>query len=95
MIQRHRERHTLKEAYVKGRGVGLSLPLQEIAFTWSQGEPVCALGPHVGDDGRMWRFWSTQIAARHFAAAAVRTGGGRATLKIFPVSGRRRLRAGG
>jgi 4'-phosphopantetheinyl transferase len=75
---------TLKEAYVKGRGLGLALPLREIAFSDRGGAPEC-LGLSLGDDGRGWRFWSGRPTASHRAAVALRTGRDRATLTIREV----------
>lgn len=59
---------TLKEAYAKARGLGLSLPLSEPAFT---------LGPPVRADlprdprGADWRFGQWRASSRHIAALAV------------------------
>ena len=77
------QRWTLKEAYLKGRGLGLALPLPEIAFIDRDGMPACALGPSVGDDAGRWRFWSFRPTPRHCAAAALRTGGAEGELTLF------------
>jgi 4'-phosphopantetheinyl transferase len=60
---------TRKEAYIKGRGLGLSLPLQAITV------PVTALaGPAEvrvearWDDGRPWRLWGLEVPAGHEAS---------------------------
>ena len=76
---------TRKEAYVKGRGLGLTVPLREIAFTYAENAPRCTLGPALHDDGDAWRFWSGQHTAAHHAAVALRTGGVPATLSILEV----------
>jgi 4'-phosphopantetheinyl transferase len=76
---------TLKEAYLKGRGLGLAVPLREIAFSHRDGEPECVVGPSLGDDGREWRFWSGRPTASHRAAVALHMGQDRATLTIRDV----------
>jgi 4'-phosphopantetheinyl transferase len=66
---------TLKEAYLKARGLGLSAPPREIAFPELGASPRCELGPALEDDGRAWRFWSGAPTPLHRAAAAIRTQG--------------------
>jgi 4'-phosphopantetheinyl transferase len=61
---------TLKEAYAKARGLGLSLPLPEAAFTL--GTPVRARLPR-DPDGADWRFEQWRASSRHVAALAVRS----------------------
>ena len=67
---------TLKEAYVKARGVGISVPLSEISFT------VDTRGARIGFEGSLtgtndrWAFHLWQASARHLAAVAVETADG-------------------
>ena len=62
---------TLKEAYVKARGVGISLPLSEISFTVNErGARIDFEGSLTGTDSR-WAFHLWQPSARHLAAVAV------------------------
>lgn len=62
---------TRKEAYIKGRGLGLSLPLSAITV------PVTALsGPAdirveaAWDDGQPWRLWDIEVPPSHMASLA-------------------------
>ncbi|TCV97630.1 4'-phosphopantetheinyl transferase [Luteibacter rhizovicinus] len=58
---------TLKEAYVKGRGEGLSVPLAGFSFA-VDGEDIVFQGP--ADDRRAWRFWRERPATGHTVAIA-------------------------
>ena len=60
---------TLKEAYLKARGLGISLPLAEIEFTLASPPRVAFLGSLQGTDTR-WAFHLQQISDRHLAAVA-------------------------
>lgn len=63
---------TLKEAYIKARGLGLSLPLKEISFHVDDTEPTVTFGPRIADDPAHWRFWSGMATARHQYAIAIK-----------------------
>ncbi|MBZ9770986.1 4'-phosphopantetheinyl transferase family protein [Mesorhizobium sp. CO1-1-8] len=62
---------TLKEAYVKGRGVGLSLPFNCFAIDFRDGSrPRLAVEPNV-DDGRKWQLDLMSLSSGHRLAVAV------------------------
>jgi 4'-phosphopantetheinyl transferase len=63
---------TLKEAYIKARGLGLSLPLDKFAFDLA-GDPCTRVvfDPALGDDASAWRFFSLRPTPQHLAAVCV------------------------
>ena len=64
---------TLKEAYVKARGMGLSLPLQEFAFELKAGRPPrVEFAPSMNDAPERWQFETFRPAPSHRIAVAVR-----------------------
>ena len=59
---------TLKEAYVKARGAGLTIPLREFAFTL---DPLAVeLPASWGEDPRRWQFARWSPTPRHVMALA-------------------------
>jgi 4'-phosphopantetheinyl transferase len=67
---------TLKEAYVKARGVGLSLPLREASFSLATGPIRLDLDARDDDAGDAWQFASLRPTPRHALGVAVRRGDG-------------------
>ena len=66
---------TLKEAYVKARGLGLSLPLEAVSFDVGGGDIAVTIDPSLHDDGRDWQFEQWTPTERHIVAVAIRGGG--------------------
>jgi 4'-phosphopantetheinyl transferase len=61
---------TLKEAYIKARGMGLSLPLQEISFLFDDPQAIrFEVAPEVDDDPGRWRFCRLDHAGHRIALA--------------------------
>jgi 4'-phosphopantetheinyl transferase len=66
---------TLKESYLKGRGLGLALALDQVVFDLGSGTVWASLGADCADDARAWRFESWTIEGSYTAALAVRSQG--------------------
>jgi 4'-phosphopantetheinyl transferase len=62
---------TLKEAYIKARGMGLALPLDSFAFDLSQPSPRVAFTDKCPDDPGRWSFFRTRPTPEHRLALAV------------------------
>jgi 4'-phosphopantetheinyl transferase len=65
---------TLKESYIKARGMGLALPLDQFSFLLDGGEPEVgfATEPSLKDDAASWEFAQHRLGPEHLAATAVR-----------------------
>ncbi len=80
---------TLKEAYLKARGLGIAVPLADVSFTIeADGARVSFLRALAGTDTR-WVFHITRPTARHVMAVAVSAAGGSrptVTVEPFPLA---------
>lgn len=63
---------TLKEAYIKARGVGLSIDLGEFSFALPAQPVRIAFDRHVDDDASHWQFALLDVGAEHQMALSIR-----------------------
>ena len=61
---------TLKEAYIKARGMGLTLPLEKFAFAFQAGAEVrIEIDPSLGDDATQWQFRTLELGVHRVSTA--------------------------
>lgn len=61
---------TLKESYIKARGLGLSLPLDQFWFDLSGECPAIRFLSGIGDDPARWSFQQQRLDSGHYLAIA-------------------------
>ncbi|WP_437284459.1 4'-phosphopantetheinyl transferase family protein [Sorangium sp. So ce406] len=66
---------TLKESYIKARGMGLAIPLDRFSFHLDDGPTIgISFDPRLDDDRAAWQFALYRPSARHTMAVALRRG---------------------
>ena len=74
--QRFFELWTLKESYIKARGLGLAIPLHQFWFAEPDGDPVAiSFGPELPDDPHAWQFRLIERGPEYATAVGVRQAG--------------------
>lgn len=75
-------RWTLKEAYAKARGLGMSLPFERLSFGWNEDEIRLHIEPHL-DDGGPWYFEQWRTPEGYVIAVALRCGIGECRRVVY------------
>lgn len=75
---------TFKEAYIKARGMGLSLPLDKFSFHYpDEGGVEIAIHPELGDDPGRWQFWQFRPSDEYLMAICAERVNGRAATVVM------------
>ena len=65
---------TLKEAYIKARGMGLSIPLDHFSFEFTPaGGITISFTSELDDQPKDWQFWQIQPSSTHRAAVGIKS----------------------
>lgn len=63
---------TLKEAYIKARGMGLSIPLKDFSIHFpAEGRATIRFADGVDDDPSRWQFWSLHAGEGYALSLAI------------------------
>jgi 4'-phosphopantetheinyl transferase len=89
---------TFKEAYIKARGMGLSIPLDRFSFHYPNERAVrIAIDPELGDDQSRWSFWQFRPTSEYLLAICAERLDGEAPIltlrKIIPMAADETLEA--
>ena len=85
--ERQRERFfdywTLKESYIKAKGKGLAIPLEQFSFHLVEGQPIrISFHPALKDDPAGWQFQQQRPTPKHKVAVAINRGAGGKDLDV-------------
>ncbi len=73
--QRFFDYWTLKESYIKARGMGLAIPLRKFSFKFHADKlEGISIHPDLGDNADDWQFWRIPMDGRYRVAVAVSSG---------------------
>lgn len=72
-VDRFFEYWTLKESYIKARGLGLTIPLEQFGFRLESGRPPhIEIDPQQQDDAAAWQFTHLRPTEDHLVALGIR-----------------------
>jgi 4'-phosphopantetheinyl transferase len=84
--ERFFEYWTFKESYIKARGMGLALPLDQFAFDYPSRDTVRLVTDRsIGDDAAKWSFWQLRPSAEFILALCTPRLAGHSRLSIREV----------
>src|SRR5512146_664902 len=67
---------TLKESYIKARGLGLAIPLDAFRFELTGGRGlILRMRPELGDSPDRWRLWQLMLRSDYLAAVCAAASG--------------------
>ena len=66
---------TLKEAYIKARGMGLSIPLDQFSFRLQGADIQLSIDSRLNDEASRWRFWQFGLSAGYLTAICAEVSG--------------------
>lgn len=63
---------TLKESYIKARGMGLALGLSRFSFSFPDQQIAAHFAPELSDRVENWQFWQHLLDSDHMVAATIK-----------------------